>query len=48
MKMGGDFDSPKSLYQSHYYEILDKLLELNKKNKTETNVLRKYQGTYSN
>jgi hypothetical protein len=44
MKMGGEFDSPKSLYQAHYNDLLSRLLELNSKKAKDSNILRRYQA----
>ena len=48
MKMGQEFDSPKAIYQTHFYEICSRMLELNKKNVGNRNILKKYQSQRNN
>lgn len=43
MKMGGDIDSPKALYQTFYHELCSKLLEFSHQS-SERNILKKYQS----
>ncbi len=48
MKLGLEFDSPKNIYQTHYYELCTRMLEIKKGKADEKNILKKYQSQRNN